>query len=160
MHQKCRKLWKKIIIICFSPENVQVNQTTRCPDHFPNAENCVQILFALPIFLAEESEYYGTYQLNHTLLERMWKDAAQYMIDPSFEIYKSPNDSLVITMWILIFCCIALLYGLFYFVSGYECTAYLIRWIQYEYSEFHRNTFTNLRFHFISIWRIMNSCFW
>lgn len=90
----------------------------QCQLTWPNYEKCVEVYFALPIFLNENSEWNG-YQLTTKHLEKMWAEYAdEYLKKYELQLYSKPNIDSMFTTWILISCITLILFLiLLYFVK-------------------------------------------
>lgn len=99
-------------------KNVHIYRLMQCQLTWPNYEKCVEVYFALPIFLNENSEWNG-YQLTTKHLEKMWAEYAdEYLKKYELQLYSKPNIDSMFTTWILISCITLILFLiLLYFVK-------------------------------------------
>lgn len=111
------------------PEDIRI-VAQKCPDTWPNYEECVTLRFAVPLRpepVEEDQSPQGLnglfgksyisvstteppkqeYQLSEANLERMWNDyGAMALAQIGIEAYKMPENSQVLLIWIAISLCI------------------------------------------------------
>lgn len=112
------------------PEDIRI-LAQKCPDTWPRYEECITLEFAVPlrpvvVQVEDESEGLGfdtrnrgyipmttteepetEYQLSTANLERMWNDfGAMALAKVGIEVYKMPENSAVLLIWIAISLCI------------------------------------------------------
>lgn len=113
----------KFEFIC-SPENVTIILVVTCPLHWPRREDCVQIVFALPVALAEDSEDYETNQLSSDNLNEMWKAASSFFNSESTTyilLYEYHKRNFVIP-WLAAIVSVTVLFAILYMLIGDLCS--------------------------------------
>lgn len=117
-----------------SPDDIRIH-AQKCPDTWPNYEECVTLRFAAPLRpiiteVEDEPEGFGIddkgklkakgfiplttteapepeYQLNEANLERMWSDfGSMALAELGIEAYQMPENSSVLLIWLTISLCI------------------------------------------------------
>ncbi|KAL3289234.1 hypothetical protein HHI36_003667 [Cryptolaemus montrouzieri] len=81
------------------PEDVNISVFEQCSSQYPDFENCVRMVYALPVIIDEDCSLWTGYQLTQAHLDIMWSRMADDYLTNGLQAYSAPSTNKV-TWWI------------------------------------------------------------
>ncbi|XP_045473236.1 uncharacterized protein LOC123679793 [Harmonia axyridis] len=93
-------------------DDVVIYTLEQCPTQWPDFQNCIRLVYAVPVKTNKGCTLWKGYQLSKEHLDLMWSRLALKYLSNGFTVYKQPEINDLLTWWVVCMILLTLLFAI------------------------------------------------